>query len=393
MLSHDFADFGRDEYERRLGLLRERMATDGLDAVLIATDTNHRYFTGHWTHRWMHKFTSLFAVLPLKGEPVLVVPPLETGMCEWDSWIDDIRTYPASRALAGVACIASVLRGLGVEEGKIGAELGGILWMRMPFEDFGRLQDALPGAAFVDASSHLWAVRSRKSREEMVYVRRAVEITDEAYRALFSEVRPGMTERDIHRLMSVRQLELGAESPGSITVATHPGKDLRTCDRSHRRHSDRALTKGDLIILDAGCVHRGYWSDYTRIFALGEPQSPCRDAYRAIHECMHEAIARIEPGVPVADLVRAAAGRMRSLGYAEGADRMTGVGHASGLDIMEPPFLTLEDPGRLEEGMVFTVEPSMYTDFGFFMLEEDVFVTEDGYEMLSEPAPPELPIL
>lgn len=72
---------------------------------------------------------------------------------------------------------------------------------------------------------------------------------------------------------------------------------------------------------------------------------------------------------------------------------MTGVGHASGLDIMEPPFLTLEDPGRLEEGMVFTVEPSMYTDFGFFMLEEDVFVTEDGYEMLSEPAPPELPIL
>ena len=94
MLTEELAEFTAEEYEHRLANLRNEMEAAGLDAVLINTDTNHRYFTGHWTHRWMHKFTSMFAILPMNKDPVLVVPPLETGMCELDCWVEDIRTYP-----------------------------------------------------------------------------------------------------------------------------------------------------------------------------------------------------------------------------------------------------------------------------------------------------------
>ena len=43
--------------------------------------------------------------------------------------------------------------------------------------------------------------------------------------------------------------------------------------------------------------------------------------------------------------------------------------------------------------MVLTIEPTSATDFGFFQLEENVVVTETGCDLLTEPAPPELPVI
>jgi Xaa-Pro aminopeptidase len=393
MLTQDFADFTPEEYAQRLTRLRMLMTEASLDAILLTTDSNHRYFTGHWTHRWMHKYTALFALLPREQNPVLLVPPIEAGMCAWDSWVEDVRTYTAGRAQAGVGTITEVIRELKLDKGRIGAELGGVLWMRMPFQDFGQLQQNLPQVEFVDTSPLLWKLRFRKSPAEVGYIRKAVTITDAAYQTLFTQVKSGMTEREIHRLMSVQQLLGGAELPGSITPASHSAQNIRSCERSHRRHSDRVLQIGDLAILDAGCVYRGYWSDYTRMFALGRASTQCQDAYRVIYECMHDAINVMKPGAPIADMVRVVMKRLQAAGYTEQAERATNIGHASGLDIIEPPFIARDDPTILEEGMILTVEPSMYTDYGFFMLEEDVLVTDHGYEILSTPASDTLPII
>ena len=99
-------------------------------------------------------------------------------MCEEDSWIETVCTYPPARIRAGVDAIVDTVRSLGLGCGTIGAELGGVQWMRMPFEDFRLLQNRLPEVGFVDASAILWAIRGRKSPGEMAYVRRAVSITD-----------------------------------------------------------------------------------------------------------------------------------------------------------------------------------------------------------------------
>jgi Xaa-Pro dipeptidase len=394
MLTAELAEFGPEEYEKRLSNLRTEMTAAGMDAVLINTDTNHRYFTGHWTHRWMHKFTSLFAILPLDQDPILVVPPLETGMCELDCWVEDIRTYlPPIRVQAGVALLTETITELGLENGRFGAEHGGVLWDRMPHDDFAQLKNNLPGLTFTDAAPILWKTRYRKSSSELEYIRRAVKITDEAYGTLFSTVKPGMTEREVHSLLAVEHMKQGMDAPGSITIATYIPGQKRRCDISLRRHTDRVLTEGELITHDAGGVYRGYWSDFTRMFALGSATQAHKDAYKVTHECLQAAIATAKPGVPIADLVRVSIDIQKKAGHTEFAEKVSGIGHAMGLDIIEPPFIELEDKTILEEGMVLTVEPSLYTDDAYFMLEEDVVVTDTGCEVLSDPISEELPVL
>ena len=104
-----------------------------------------------------------------------------------------------------------------------------------------------------------------------------------------------------------------------------------------------------------------------------------------IHAMRHE--------VPIADLVRVSVDIQKKAGYTTFAEKVSGIGDAMGLYIIEPPFIELEDKTILEGGMVLTVEPSLYTDDAYFMLEEDVVVTETGCEVLSDPISEELPVL
>ena len=393
MLTDDLNDFALEEYQRRLAGLREMMAQSNMDAVLINTDANHRYFSGHATHRWTHKYTALFALLPLESEPVLIVTPIEASMCREDSWIENIWTFNPEHTLQGVDTITEVMRELGLKKGRIGAELGGVQWMRMPYEDFGQLQQNLPQADFVDASSLLWKLRARKSAAEADLIRKAVAITDAAYQVLFQEVKPGMTERQVYRLLAVEQLNRGAEMPGSITLAPHIPGDTRTSNQNLRRHTDRVLTSGELIVHDAGGNYRGYWSDYTRMYALGQASETHKEIYRIVYDCLQASLEATRAGVPIAALVQATKETLQKTAYAEHAKPVTGIGHAMGLDIIEPPFIDFENDVLLEEGMILTVEPALKIDGAFIMIEEDVLVTAQGHEVLSTPAPAELLVL
>ena len=263
-------DFTVDELAGRLAGLRDLMAAADLDAVLITTDGNHRYFTGHVTHRWTHNYVALFALLPRQGEPVLLVPHFEAGMSQVDSWIETIRTFSVSHPLQGIEAITDAVREQGLESGRIGIEMGSMMWMRMPHDDFVQLRANLTGVEFADAAPLCWRLRARKSPAEVDLIRQAVAITDGAYEAVLDELRPGMSERELFSLLAVEHLKRGAEMPGSITICPNiPGSD-RECDRTLRRPTDRTLVPGEVIAHDMGGRYRGYWSDYTRMFALGE---------------------------------------------------------------------------------------------------------------------------
>jgi Xaa-Pro aminopeptidase len=147
--------------------------------------------------------------------------------------------------------------------------------------------------------------------------------------------------------------------------------------------------------MDAGCIVHGYWSDFLRMFSVGKAIPKWKSAYRFIYESLHLCIEETQPGVPVSNLIARYEEKMRNSPYAELADglKLSRIGHSCGLDLIELPSISHLDHTILQPGTVLTIEPCISGNDGFFMLEEDVLVTENGFEILSEPAQPELPEL
>lgn len=386
-----FTDFDISEYGRRLEQAQRLMAERQLDALFMTTQANIRYFTGHQTHRWLQPTAPIFAIVPRQGTPVTIMPAIEIAMAKASPWITDARPFRGYCDIA-VKEIRQALRELSFKSGLVGAELGDLFHIRMPLKNFTAIRESVPGVQFVDASEIFWKLRIPKSFAELQYVRQAVRITDQAYQTVFQSVQPGMTERQVFQIMAKSLMEYGANSLGSVTVCSRSsGEDLPW--NSHLRlYSDRTVQEGDLVWMDAGCVVNGYWSDFLRMFCVGKATPQWKAAYRFIYESVHLCIQETQPGAPISNLIARYEKKMRHSPYADLADslKLSRIGHSCGLELIELPSISFVDKTILEPGTVLTIEPCISGNEGFFMLEEDVLVTETGFEILSDPAPAEL---
>jgi Xaa-Pro aminopeptidase len=111
---------------------------------------------------------------------------------------------------------------------------------------------------------------------------------------------------------------------------------------------------------------------------------------------MHASIEQAKPGTPVSNAIAVFEKMVRGSPYVAAADRLktARIAHGIGLDLIEPPSMSYADKTILKPGMVLTIEPSIHLpEIGFFMLEEDVLITENGNRILSDPAPAEIPEL
>lgn len=385
-------EFDISEYERRLGKAQRLMAERGIDALLIATYSNFRYFTGHTTHRWMQVTAPTFAIVPKKGRPVALIPGIEAGRISTNPWLAEFRTVKGYVNI-GVPEVATALRDFQLDRGTIGCESGPGFRLGIPVGDFIEIQKSLPHANFVDAKEVFWGLRVPKSEPELEYLGRACQLTDRALQDLYRTAKPGMTEKQLFQGMVASVMTAGAEWPGSIPVGSRSPGEAQPADSHLRLQTDRKIKEGDLVWLDAGCIYNGYWSDFMRMFCLGKAQAKWKSAYRFIYECTHAAIEEAKPGAPVSNAMARFQKMVRASPFSELADglKVKRIAHGVGLDLIEPPSLSFDDKTILEPGTVLTIEPSIYTpDVGFFMIEEDVVVTESGPKILSDPAPPEL---
>jgi Xaa-Pro dipeptidase len=378
--------FPAAEYGRRWEDLRTLMAREDIDAILVTTRTNYEYLSGHRTMAWMIKSRPLALILPLSGSPLVVVPVSLEPCVQAVGVVGEIRPYQGFEDAATTTIVESVDH-LGLNAATIGLELGREQRMGLPPAQIDRLRAALPKARFVDGGALLWEIRARKSTAEIEYLRRAGCVTGEAYDALFDELAAGWTERQIFAEFSATVLRRGADRPGYITMTHGPG--TYACYSGWP--SNRTLVDGELFWMDAGCVVESYWSDYTRCVAVGRASLSQMRTYKGMVGVLDDVLAEVRPGVAVSTLMEAATDACRRLGYPmRVASR---VGHGIGMDLTEPPSLAMDDGSVLEPGMAITVEPGILTPDGWFHLEENLVVTEHGYDRLSVPMPRELPVV
>jgi len=371
--------FDRAEYADRVARVREEMARHGLDGVLLTSGPNLTYLSGYPSPLRAGSRPFVF-VLPQSGEPILIVHTAREREARGYSWVADIRTYPGL-SRAPVETIVAALRDTKLMAGRLGAELGPEEALDLPVGDFLDVQRLLPAVEFTDAGEALWPVRLRKSPAEVACIRQACAITTRAYERTFADAREGMTESDVARLMRVTSLEGGGGDPWVLITSGPGGYDLAT-----KLPSCRRLERGDLVWMDAGCAVAGYWSDFGRAGVVGGASTEQREAQARIHEITMLGVEMVRPGVTTGEIARrcnAALARLDLPITSSISGLAARVGHGLGLMPTELPHVTEEDETVLAPGMVITIEPGVAAQYGLFHVEENVVVTERGYEILS----------
>ncbi len=346
--------------DSRLAAVHAIMAGRGVEALLFLDLKNIRYLTGF--------SGSDAALLVSEDQTVLLVDGRYTTQARKQT--RRIRVFEYREKAMGIVQIASDLRvkTLGFEAAAI------------TYDFYANLLKKLKNIKLrAITEDHLGGLRSIKSRKEIAFIKRAVQISTHALEAIIPFIKPGVQETDIALELDYRMRQEGAEALSFETIVAS-GENAAL---PHAKPGFRRLKKGDLVVIDFGAVCGGYHSDETCTFGIGRLNRSQKDAYEAVKEAHDRAMDAIRAGAACREIDGIARRCLEKRGY--GKYFSHGTGHGIGLDVHEAPRLSIASNGDLRAGMVVTVEPGIYIPGRWgIRLEDSVLVKKDGHEVLTQ---------
>lgn len=338
--------------DARRAAVREWMAGEQVDALLVSAAPNVRWLTG---------FT---------GEGLLVLDAGGLVLCT-----DSRYAVQAAEEAPGLEVSAdSAHLDQAVERLKAGgARRVGFESAHLSYASYQRLSEGVEGAEAVPLEDRVRLLRAVKDAAEVALITRAAQVADAAFVELRASIEPGVSEREAAEELRRLMVLGGAEGPSfEIIVASGPNGA-----KPHASPGGRVIAEGDLIVIDWGAVVEGYCSDCTRTVIVGQPDDRQREVWTAVREAQGAALEGLRPGMQGREVDAIARELLRERGYEREFGH--GLGHGVGLQVHELPTLGQKSENVLEAGMVVTIEPGVYIEgWGGVRLEELVLVTEDG---------------
>lgn len=359
---------GPEVFARRLERLRLEMEHQERTLVVMEPGTNFQYYTAYSPGR---SERLILLMIPLTGDPVIVCPSFEVERLRSSSVVTDLRGWEEQGDPWRLVRAAGDAMKPRRRRGRVAIEASTRYGMVL------RLENALGGYSYHDATDLLEPVRMIKTPEEVALIRRAIAITEASIAATFGQLAAGMTERDVARLLSREMQTRGASGGGLVQFG--PSSAL-----PHGGPGGAPLAPETVVLIDAGSSVNGYTSDITRTTWFGStPSEEFRQVFNLVHDAQTAAMELARPLLTQCqELDRAARSRITAAGFGEFFTHR--LGHGMGMDGHEQPYLVEGNERRLEPGMVFTIEPGIYQlgKFGV-RIEDDCLVTEDGLEVMS----------
>jgi len=231
----------------------------------------------------------------------------------------------------------------------------------------------------VDVADDVLSLRAVKTPDEMTRVAAAEALNDEIWARARREIRPGMTEKDIQRVIRAWMNALGDGEAFETIVCV--GANAAEC---HHVPDDTVWRRGAPLLVDMGVKLDGVCSDMTRCLrAKGDPEYD--RVYELVLAANRAAIAAAKPGMTAGALDRVARRLIARAGYGKAFGHA--LGHGVGYEIHEAPTVRAGDATRLEPGMLVTIEPGVYLEGRLGVRIEDlVLITSTGCEVLSRSA-------
>ena len=253
---------------------------------------------------------------------------------------------------------------------------------------------------FRDPTALVNRMRAVKSKEEIAMIQKAVDISCTAHRQVMMSAEPGMHEYELQALFEYAFRREGAEYAAYPCIVGGAENSVIL----HYNTNRRKLNSGDIVVMDCGAEYHNYVADVTRTIPINGRFSPAqKEIYELVLRAQEEAIKMMKPEVNFRTDVHGKAVEiiqegLLKLGIIKTKAEyrkyfMHGTGHPVGLWVHDVP-----GSGKLEPGMVWTVEPGIYIPDGApgvdpkyynigVRIEDCVLVTADGYKMMSGAAP------
>jgi Xaa-Pro aminopeptidase len=375
-----------EEFAARRARLREHLDAEGLTGAVLFDNYYVLYYAG-------------FAFIPTErpiafavstgGEPAMLVPRLEVEHARGATGIERIAHYDEFPGTPRAEeSLTELLADMGIV-GRIGADQDGYPWI-LGYR--GPTLSELAGVEVVHVAGFVEDQIAVKSEAEIALIRESAKWGNLAHRLLQQYTRPGLTETEVTQRASDEATTAMLQTLGPLYRGQNPhihgahagyrGQIGRGSAIPHALANNVVFREGDVLVTGASAAMWGYLSELERTMVMGRPTDDQRRMFEHMVAVQDIALDAIRPGVRCCDVdlaVRA---------YFDEHDLMPHwrhhTGHTIGLRYHEGPFLDTGDETEILPGMVFTVEPGLYSpDLGGFRHSDTAVVTDDGIELVT----------
>jgi Xaa-Pro aminopeptidase len=375
-----------EDHQARCNALLEHAHRAGHSGVVLFDPNYVLYYAGF---AFVPTERPIAFVLGGDGTRALVVPRLELEHAEARSTLDRVEhylEYPGDPRAEQV--LAKTLTDLGLT-GTIGADQDGYPWI-LGYR--GPTLSELSGASVVRVVEAIEAQMSVKSPAEVALIRESVRWGNLAHRLLQRYTRVGLTETEVSQRASDEATFAMLDAIGEIYSAQsfvetgahagYRGQIGRNSAIPHALAGNLVFERGDVLVTGASAPVWGYLSELERTMFLGEPTPEQERMFAHMVALQDVALAAIRPGRACSEVDGAVRAYFDE--HDLGSHWRHHTGHAIGLRYHEGPFLDSGDHTEIRPGMVFTVEPGLYSpELGGFRHSDTVLVTDGGTEILT----------
>lgn len=368
--------FSTVEFKQRIRVVQEKMAQSKLDVLFIHSPENIYYLSGHQTSGY---FAYQVLLLPVEGEPRLLLRYLEKGNVDEYSWLEEPDTWkegddPIARTL-------DVFKELPVTKKVVGLEKG--CWFLKPIV-CEQISEALIECNIVDATLLVDRVRVIKSRAEIDYLREASGIVEKQMQAAIQTISEGVTESNIAAAVYDAGIRAGCEYTG---LPHHIMSGYRY-DVCHANWTSKTIKRGELTLFELyGCKER-YHATQMRTVSIGSPSDDVRSAIDVVIAAQEQGFCKMKAGASAREVDAAIRNPIKKIrpDYYNRTGYSTGIGFPPRTAEWEALDFNEQEDWELKEGMVFHML-ALASGFG---ISETVLVTQNGIERLTSSNPREL---
>ena len=336
--------------QRRKNLLKHAQKI-GCDTLVTFEPENLFYMTGFWGEA--------IGLLEKNGKATIIAPELEVGRAKDES--EDCEVITAER---GTGLVSSLVKK--IKKNHVCTDCQNYSIMTS-------LKKSVP--KIKSSTEPFYNARIIKDENEIKILKKASKIIDEMFELCSKKIKVGQKESELQTILMTYAMEQEMFDTGykstlnPLIIAGGPNGAL-----PHAQVTQRKFKKGDLVVTDLTLRYKGYVSDATRTFAIGNISSQANEAYEIVKESQKLGLKAVKPNANCKDVDFACRKYIDEKNYGQYFIHSTG--HGIGLEVHELPTVSYRSDTKLKENMAITVEPGIYIENKFGIRIEDSLIVK-----------------